>query len=247
MIKIGNSDIRGIKLGASDVQAFLGDQPLFKYRKAQYISSTQTGGQYIDLGCKLMENTDDIEIDIKFIMNDAYRNGTWYNSDKGNSQATLLNSILENNSSWPGFALRRDSGTGAGYRFNLYLYAKWEFNNSIHYNGKYYANNLGGGYGGTTRTTNLVLYEEHFLINNIPESQCHNTSTTLFCTYLEYQNKYDRFTIADLYYLKIKKGGVVIRDLIPVYSYEEGEAGLYDKQNDVFYKSQGDAPFEVTY
>ena len=37
-----------------------------EYQQLEYISSTQTGGQYIDLGCHLMENTDDIQIDIKF-------------------------------------------------------------------------------------------------------------------------------------------------------------------------------------
>lgn len=215
-----------------------------EYQQLEYISSTQTGGQYIDLGCKLMENTDDIEIDIKFIINDRFRSGSWYCSDKGGNQATLLNSVLENNSSWPGFALRRETGTGEGYKANLYLYAKWQFSNSAYNNNKYYANNLGGGYAGTTKTTNLVLYEKHFLLNNIPQSQCHNISTTLFCTYMEYQNKYDRFTIADLYYLKIKKGGKVIRDLIPVKKVATNEIGLYDIENDHLYISQGDEPFE---
>ena len=37
-----------------------------EYQVLDYISSTATGGQYIDLGCKLMENTDDIRIDMKY-------------------------------------------------------------------------------------------------------------------------------------------------------------------------------------
>ena len=32
----------------------------------EYINSTATGCQHINLGCRLMENTDDIRIDIKF-------------------------------------------------------------------------------------------------------------------------------------------------------------------------------------
>ena len=42
---------------------------LEEYEQLEYISSTATGGQYINLGCKLMENTDDIHIDIKFKIN----------------------------------------------------------------------------------------------------------------------------------------------------------------------------------
>ena len=50
---------------------FQDNEKILKYRKLEYqkinyISSTSTGGQYIDLGCHLMENTDDIQIDIKF-------------------------------------------------------------------------------------------------------------------------------------------------------------------------------------
>ena len=39
-----------------------------EYKQLEYISSTQTGGQYINLGCKLFENTDDIRIDIKTML-----------------------------------------------------------------------------------------------------------------------------------------------------------------------------------
>jgi hypothetical protein len=72
----------------------------------------------------------------------------------GNGNTTLLNGIRENNSSWPGFVIRRNASSGTGYKNGVYLYAKWQFDNSTVSDGKYYANNLGGGFGGTDRTTN---------------------------------------------------------------------------------------------
>lgn len=235
MIKIGNSDIRGIKLGASDVQAFLGDQPLFKYRKAQYISSTTTGGQYIDLGCKLMENTDPIEISIKF-------NITGRGKDGPDTQGTLLASQPEV-SPWPGFVLRY-AGSDDTY---IQLQVKFNFTGSWNFGGgKYQSMYLSYGGKYDQRCYDNTIYEFTETLDNMPSSQIHTMNCHLFCA-LDGNNQPFRFTKADLYYLKIKKGGVVIRDLVPVYNYEEGEAGLYDKQNDVFYKSQGDAPFEVTY
>ena len=39
---------------------------LEEYEQLYYISSTATGGQYIDLGCKLFETTDEVQIEIKF-------------------------------------------------------------------------------------------------------------------------------------------------------------------------------------
>jgi hypothetical protein len=39
---------------------------LTEYTVLEYINSTATGGQYINLGCQLMENTDPVRLDIKF-------------------------------------------------------------------------------------------------------------------------------------------------------------------------------------
>ena len=66
-----------------------------EYQQLEYISSTQTGGQYIDLGCKLFENTDDIRIDIKFNMKGG---GKDYNETSGTNQtkpSVLIGSISE--------------------------------------------------------------------------------------------------------------------------------------------------------
>ena len=72
-----------------------------KYKRIEYISSTSTGGQYIDLGCKLLENTDDIEIDIKFNIKGR---------GKDNGQSTFIAAQPEI-SPYPGFVLRYNTAS----------------------------------------------------------------------------------------------------------------------------------------
>lgn len=52
-----------------------------------------------------------------------------------------------------------------------------------------------------------------------------------------------RFSESDVYYCKIYKGNTLLRDLIPVKRNSDNVVGLYDKQNDHFYISQGDEHF----
>lgn len=107
------------------VKTSIGSTPIYgKYRKLSYISSTQNGGQYIDLGCKLMENTDDIRMYIKFNIKGFGKN------DNSDAQSTLIASQPEV-SPYPGFVLRKT------YRVSNYSYlqfiecsAKWNFENS---------------------------------------------------------------------------------------------------------------------
>lgn len=93
-----------------------------KYIELEYISSTQTGGQYIDLGCHLMENTDDIKIDIKFNFKGR---GMYVNGDDP-YLSTLVSSQSES-SPWPGFVLRILSQNSN----KIHLQAKWQFTNSV--------------------------------------------------------------------------------------------------------------------
>lgn len=203
-----------------------------KYKRLDYISSTTTGGQYIDLGCKLMENTDDIKIDIKFNIKDRGKDGKTNNT----GQSTLIASQLET-SPYPGFTLRYRV-----YNFNyIHLQAKWQFTNSspvpsesgkwaskyLSINNEVYDNNI---------------YEFSETLDNIPASQCNNMNCHLFCA-LNGSNQPFRFVTADLYYLKFTKGGQVIRNLIPVQRNSDNEVGLWDMENQVFYTSQGDEPF----
>ena len=213
-----------------------------EYKQLEYISSTKTGGQYIDLGCKLMENTDDIRMYIKFnIKGDGKDN---------NYQSTLIASQLEV-SPYPGFVLRKTGNepSYSNYKF-IDCSAKWSFENSTKTNNsKYFANALRGPLNyEDLDTTNTIhkqignIYEETVLFNNIPQNQCHNMNCHLFCA-LNSSNNTFRFIEADLYYLKFTKGGQVIRNLIPVKKVSTNEIGLYDMENDHLYISQGDEPF----
>ena len=66
--------------------------------------------------------------------------------------------------------------------------------------------------------------------------------------YVFAKNDLDR-NIADelgrvrLYYLKLWKGNNLVRNFIPCYRISDGEAGLYDTVNDVFYTNQGTGEF----
>ena len=89
---------------------------LEEYDQLEYISSTATGGQYIDLGYQLMNSTDNIKIDIKFNIRGVGKSS----SGKDNTLATLIGSQPEV-SPWPGFILRRRSATGFPLHLQIQL------------------------------------------------------------------------------------------------------------------------------
>jgi len=199
-----------------------------KYVSLEYISSTQTGGQYIDLGCHLMENTDDIRIDIKFNIKNRGLNSA-------DQQGALICSQPEV-SPYPGFVLR--------YKFQssnraLQLQTKWNFTGCSFINSKGQSKYLTVD-GGNTVTDNII-YEFSETLDNIPSSQVNNCTCTLFCA-LDSSNQPFRYVEADLYYLRFTKGETVIKDLVPVLD-KHNIPGLYDKANRKFYKSQGDTNF----
>lgn len=200
-----------------------------KYTPLQYISSTQTGGQYIDLGCHLMENTDDIRIDIKFNIKNRGLNSSA-------QQGALICSQPESGS-YPGFVLRYQNGNSERL---LQLQAKWNFT------GCYWKNNKGVSkyltYDSHSSLDNNI-YEFTETLDNIPSSQVNNCTCTLFCA-LDGSNNPFRFVEADLYYLRFTKGNIIVRDLIPVLT-KNGIPGLYDKAHKKFYRSQGEVDFVV--
>lgn len=200
-----------------------------KYIPVEYISSTKTGGQYIDLGCHLMENTDDIRIDIKFNIKNRGLNSSA-------QQGTLVCSQPEV-SPYPGFVLRYQNSNAERW---LHLQAKWNFT------GCYWGSSTNKGtskylsYDSNYKVDNNI-YEFSETLDNIPQSQVNNCTCTLFCA-LDSSNQPFRYVEADLYYLKFTKGTTVIRDLVPCIN-KKGIAGLYDKVTKHFYKSQGDEEF----
>lgn len=215
---------------------------LEKYRLLEYISSTATGGQYIDLGCKLFENTDDFQIDVKFNIKDYGKNKE--------DQPTLIGNQLES-SPYAGFCLRSNYDSSK-YHLEISYIMKWDSNDDIAVkengrntwhlkNALEYSTTSNSWYTDQRKDGNYV-YEFSTLFRNIPDSQINQLTTHLFCG-LNSSNVPWRFVNADLYYLKITKGGKVIRDLIPVRNHKK-IPGLYDKINKIFYRSQGDEEFE---
>lgn len=238
---------------------------LEEYIPLEYISSTQTGGQYINLGCKLFENTDDIKIDIKFNMKGGGKDYNAASGVNGHKPSVLIGSVSENDPYF-GFVVRKADVKSNGTFNDIYvtMYTKWEISNSVfgNYNGdadnkkKYYPTYLAGNISGYEQTTINQIYEKTLIIDNLSSidsgtfNKMKNLETDMFAIYkdggtsfTDYNKKMWRFSEADVYYCKIMKGNTVIRDLIPVKRNSDNAVGLYDKQNDHFYISQGDNPF----
>lgn len=237
-----------------------------KFTLVKYISSTQTGGQYIDLGCHLFENTDDIIIDIKFNIKGGGK-------DYGSSSAvnltkpSVLIACVSELDPYYGFVVRKADIGSSGTVNDTYvtMYTKWQISNSVERNAngdannkkKWYPTYLAGNISGYEQTRTGVIYEKRLIIDNLSSiaTNTFNKMKTLeaymFATFndgtttgagAQFNNKMWRFSESDVYYCKITKGTEVIRDLIPVINVK-GEPGLYDKVTKKFFKSEGDQPF----
>jgi len=218
---------------------------LEKYDRLEYISSTSTGGQYIDLGYKLLENTDDIRIDIKFNIFDHGKDGL--------QQSTLIAAQPESGA-YPGFTMRINANDINSSTNVVTLNTKWlcskDWSSYIE-NGKtrygciyFNPKRLNGdpAMGGGTFTYINRIYEYSIVLDQIPDSQINDFNCHLFCA-LDSSNQPFRYIAADLYYLKFTKGNTVIRNLVPVRRKSDNVVGLYDIENNHFYVSQGDEPF----
>ena len=237
-----------------------------RYVPLEYISSTQTGGQYIDLDCNLFQNTDDIIIDIKFNMKGG---GKDYNETSVVNQtkpSVLIGSISEADPYY-GFVVRKADIGSSGTVNDTYvtMYTKWQISNSVEKNAngdannkkKWYPTYLAGNISGYENTRTGIVYEKRLIIDNLATKvtqinmqHMSTMPTYMFAIYCDapasannnYRNKMWRFSESDVYYCKITKGTTVIRDLIPVLN-KQNIPGLYDKVNRKFYKSQGDTNF----
>ena len=132
------------------------------YERLEYISSTQTGGQYINLNCNLFQNTDDIIIDIKFNLKGGGKDYNAAPGVNGHKPSVLIGSVSELDP-WFGFVVRKaDIGSSGIYNDNyVTMYAKWEISNSVYKNAngdannksKYYPTYLAGNISGYEQTT----------------------------------------------------------------------------------------------
>lgn len=239
-----------------------------KFKRLSYISSTQTGGQYINLGCKLFENTDDIRINIKFNLKGGGKDYNAASGVNGHKPSVLIGSVSELDPYF-GFVVRKADVGSSGTLDDNYvtMYAKWEISNSVYVtaNGdannkkKYYPTYFAGNISGYENTTTNQIYEKTLIIDNLDTiasttfNKMKDLETDMFAIYkdggsifTDYNKKMWRFSEADVYYCKIYKGNTLIRDLVPMLRMKDNEPGLFDLEHQVFYPSQGDQPFVGT-
>ena len=211
-----------------------------KYVPLEYIRSTETGGQYIDLGIGLFDVS---PINFRIIMH-------WmlYGHGKtGLQQSTLLCAAKEA-SQYPGLNIRIPKNTYSYYNECCYKQLQ-NYEDEFSKDGRYYCgiydiNNNALTYGPpdsgkyVDSRNILVHFNREF---NFTDEQLHNVTTSLFCSKNSSGNP-QRYINARIDYCKLYKNGILVRDLVPVLN-KQNIPGLYDKLNRKFYRSQGDTDF----
>ena len=183
------------------------------YTQLEYISSTSSGSQYIDLGIKLYETLGtDYDIAIKFNIKGA-------GSD--NAQPTLFGCQNQTNP-WPGTFIRK------GINGNVNAIVGRYIGGSAKDNTIGSANNIIELPVQTSPNKNVTN------LNN--NNSTHQFSTSLFCAFSNTNNDSFRYVEADLYYFKLFVNGTLVRDLIPCKNSND-VVGMYDVVNNVFYTS----------
>lgn len=194
------------------------------YTELEYIESTTTGGQYIDLDIKLYETL-----------------GAWYDiaikynvSGKGmdNVQPTLFG-CQDNNTPWPGTFIRMNQSSSTN-TIGRYI------------GGTSKDNNLGNN------NTDIELPVQTGSNKNVTNlnngGKTHSWGTSLFCAFSDASGTPFRFIAAKLYYFKLflkaseDAQGTLVRDMMPCKRNSDNAIGLLDKVNNVFYTNpSGDA------
>lgn len=186
------------------------------YTQVEYIESTNTGGQYIDLDILLYDVLNkQYDIAIKFLI-------------KGNGKNTSR------------------YGTLFGCEQNIYPYPgtfiRYEANNRII--GRYIGANVADNNLGSINTI-IELTEKTPPAKNVynydNSGRTHTWGTSLFSIMNANRNP-ERFVEARLYYFKLFVEGALVRDMVPCIS-PDNIAGLYDLANDKFYSSLNGAEF----
>ena len=234
MMNLGSDLISNIMLGDTQVQKmYLGTNLIWEfnngrlpsgYTELEYIESTATGEQYIDLDIKLYETLNTwYDIAIKFI---AKGDG------KGNYQPTLFG-CQTTSSPWPGTFIRLLTTVTGRY---------------IGANVK--DNNLGNKDTIIELPVRTAPDKNLYNLNN--SGMTHGWGTSLFCTFdSEDKTSVSRFINARLYYFKLflktsaDSEGTLVRDMVPCKRKSDNKVGLLDKVNNVFYVSPNGVAFEA--
>ena len=213
-----------------------------KYIRVEYIRSTQTGGQYIDLGTCLFDTSPiNLEIDMNWMLYGHGKTGT--------QQSTMLCASKEA-SPWPGMNIRAISDNSGNVQCAIKedQHKDWCYKTSKAYETYMYSADWDpvAGTGQIIRSAYVNLDArnilQHFDLEfNFSDSQLHNVTTILFCSKDSSGTPW-RFINARLDYLKLYKSGVLIHNLVPVVN-TNNIAGLYDIVNRKFLRSQGDEDF----
>jgi hypothetical protein len=199
----------------------------YGYIELEYIASTSSGGQYIDLDIMLYDELNKwYDIAIKFNAIGAGKGG--------GTQPTIFG-CQENVNPWPGTFIRKEGNN----------------NNVIgRYIGGSAKDNTLGQMGNVIElspkdASNMNVYN----LNN--SNKTHTWGTSLFCIFNnQAKTAFDRFTEARLYYFKLyskvtqTSQGVLVRDMIPCKT-SNGTVGLFDKVGKKLYTSPNNAVFEA--
>lgn len=181
------------------------------YTKLEYISSTNGGNQYIDLGIKLYE-----------VLNTDYDIAMKFNIASGNAnQAALFACQDSDNDPWPGTFVRVNSS--AGKVIGRYI-------------GGSAKDNTIGSVGSDLELPVQTAPNKNVTSLNNSNNTTHQYGTSLFCAFVGGTNTPDRYCNAKLYYFKLFVNGTLVRDMIPCKN-PSNVVGLYDLVNHRFYSS----------
>lgn len=187
------------------------------YTEVEYISSTNNGNQYIDLGIRLYETLGtNYDIAMKFIIS----------STNSQSQATMFNCQDPNNNPWPGTFIRKNaSGSNITGRY---------------IGGTQKDNTIGQLDNIIELPVQTSPNKNVTNINN--NNSTHLYGTGLFCSFSDTNNTPQRCCNGTIYYFKLFVNGSLVRDLVPCIN-PSNVVGFYDLVNNVFYSSPNGAAF----
>ena len=183
------------------------------YRQVEWIQST--GTQWIDTGIYSNERTG---FDIDFATYSKLTSGSGYGAILGASVTTVADFQL---TTWTG------NGIPTG---NLLLYPTWVAA-EITYESRIACSYNNGIYRSPTGTTTQIQNTYSF----------NNATVAIFGSNSPYGITQTSKT--RLYSLKMYDGNTIIKDFLPCYRISDGEIGLYDTINGVFYTNQGTGTF----
>lgn len=217
-VYVGSTQYSSIYHGSNLVwQANTGPLPA-GYTQLEYIASTKTGGQYIDLNVLLYDVLNkNYDIAMKFRAIGAGQDNT--------TQGTIFGCQDNTGSPWPGTFIRVSSSSMSG-----------------RYIGGSAKDNTLGAVGSDIELTEKTPPAKNvYDYNN--SGMTHTWGTSLFCIF----NSQDktariRYLEARLYYFKLFVEGTLVRDMIPCIN-PNNVVGLYDTVNNVFYSSPNGAAF----